>query len=252
MSGRTARAARIEHPERRKPLTRSQQSLRTWGIAGLVIALIIGIGYAIYATGLLASTSLGSAAGKNPNMAMDMGTPKSADHGSSQYPYAIGDPAVGAVAPTFNLKSTLGGTFDLSSYAGNQQVLLYFQEGLTCQPCWDQIVAIQKDTPAFHALGIDTIVSITNDPYDQLKQKANDEGLTIPVLADENGAVSNLYTALRYGMMMGMNPGHTFILVGTDGRIRWRADYGGPPKYTMYLPPAALLNDLKQGLGASS
>lgn len=254
MSGKTAktaRAARIEHSKRRRPLTRSQQNLKNWGISGVVIVLIVGIGYAIYASGVMANRIPGSTASNSPGMAMDMGPAKPATLGSGQYPYAVGDPGVGAAAPEFNLKSTTGGSIDLSSYAG-KQVLLYFMEGLTCQPCFDQITAIQKDMPAFHALGIDTIISITNDPYDQLRQKAGDMGLTIPVLADEDGTVCNTYGTLRYGMMMGMNPGHTFILVGTDGRIRWRADYGGPPKYTMYLPPDALLHDLKQGLGRAS
>ena len=49
--------------------------------------------------------------------------------------------------------------------------------------------------------------------------------------------------------MMGTSrDGHTFILVGPDGVIRWRADYGGPPNYTMYLPVDALLADIQQGL----
>jgi len=252
VSGKTTRAARLQHSTRRKPLTRSEQNLRNWGITGVVIVLIVGIGYAIYASGVMATKLPGSTATTSPGMAMDMGPAKQANLGSAQYPYAAGDPGVGAVAPEFNLKSTSGGSIDLSSYAGKQQVLLYFMEGLTCQPCFDQITAIQKDMPAFHALGIDTIISITNDPYDQLRQKAGDMGLTIPVLADENGAVCNSYGTLRYGMMMGMNPGHTFVLIGTDGHIRWRADYGGPPKYTMYLPPDQLLHDLKQGLAASS
>ena len=38
--------------------------------------------------------------------------------------------------------------------------------------------------------------------------------------------------------------GHTFILVGPDGHIRWRADYGGAPNYTMYVPVDRLLADL--------
>lgn len=252
MSGRSARTARLERPKRRKPLTRSQQNLRNWGIAGVVVALIVATGYLVYATGVLANHGLGSTATKSPGMVMDMGPAKPATLGSAQYPYAVGDPGVGAVAPEFNLRSTTGGSIDLSSYAGKQQVLLYFMEGLTCQPCFDQITAIQKDMRAFHALGIDTIISVTNDPYDQLRQKASDMGLTIPVLADEDGMVCNSYGTLRYGMMMGMNPGHTFILVGTDGKIRWRADYGGPPKYTMYLPPDSLLHDLKQGLGTGT
>lgn len=249
MSGRSARAARLATMKHQK-LTTAQQRLRkrmqNWGIAIGLVALALGLGYVAYAAGITRPSTPSS----STSMAMDMGPARPATHGSPQYPYAVGDPGVGAVAPEINLRSTLGGSFDLSSYAGKQPVLLYFQEGLTCQPCWDQIVAIQKQMPAFHALGIDTIVSITNGKYDQLKQKADDQGLSIPVLADENGSVSLRYQALRYGMMMGMNPGHSFILVGKDGLITWRADYGGPPKYTMYIPPDVLLNDLKQGLAA--
>jgi cytochrome c biogenesis protein CcdA len=37
------------------------------------------------------------------------------------------------------------------------------------------------------------------------------------------------------------------IEVGPDGAIRWRADYGGAPKYTMFLPTTSLLADLKAG-----
>jgi hypothetical protein len=40
---------------------------------------------------------------------------------------------------------------------------------------------------------------------------------------------------------------HSFILVGPNGVIRWRADYGGPPKYIMYLPTTSLLTDIKAG-----
>ena len=183
-------------------------------------------------------------------MAMDMapGNPVSVNV-NGQYPYAVGDPGPGAVAPEFNLRSTAGGTFDLAAHRGGR-VLLYFMEGLTCQPCWDQIVAVQKQMSSFTAMGIQTIVAITNDPYAQLKQKADDESLSIGVLADENGAVSNRYTTLRYGMMMGMNPGHTFILVGPDGKILWRADYGGAPKYTMYVPPNNVLEDMRSALGS--
>jgi len=48
--------------------------------------------------------------------------------------------------------------------------------------------------------------------------------------------------------MMGTGAdGHTFILVGPDGTIRWRADYGGAPNYTMYVPPTQLLADLQAG-----
>ncbi len=149
------------------------------------------------------------------------------------------------------LLSTNGGTFDLSSLRG-KTVLLYFQEGLTCQPCWDQLKDIQSNSSKFHALGIDAIVSVTTDPLDALKQKVADEGLSIPVLSDTGLIVSQVYNANSYGMMGTSRDGHTFIVVGPDGRIRWRADYGGSPNYTMYVPVSNLLADIRTGLSGST
>jgi peroxiredoxin Q/BCP len=127
-------------------------------------------------------------------------------------------------------------------------VLLYFQEGIDCQPCWDQMKDIQANWSAFQALHIDQMVSITSDPLSALQQKVRDEGLTIPVLSDPTLSVSQIYTANQYGMMGTSRDGHTFILVGPDGRIVWRADYGGSPNYTMDVPVERLLADLRAGI----
>jgi peroxiredoxin Q/BCP len=190
--------------------------------------------------GLYALTALGKGGGGGR-----------ASQGGDKYPYAIGAPGPGAPAPPLTLPSTNGSTFDLASYKGKAQVLLYFQEGLTCQPCWDQLQALQKDLPKFRALGIGRIVSITTDPVDQVQQKVKDEGIQIPVLADVGGQFSgdNAWGTNQYQMeMMGERDGHSFILVGKDGRIRWRADYGGAPKYTMYVPDETLLAHLRKGI----
>ena len=177
--------------------------------------------------------------------------PKGRVVGSSDYPYQVGSPGTGAVAPPVNLPATSGVRFDLAASRGKEQVLLYFQEGLTCQPCWDQITAIQRDLPKLRALGIDRIASITTDPLKLIAQKARDDGLTLPVLADQGGRVSDSYDARSYGMMGHSRDGHTFVFVGMDGRIRWRADYGGPPKFTMFVPDEELLAQLRQALGSS-
>ncbi len=163
-----------------------------------------------------------------------------------KYPFVIGDPGPGVVAPDVKLPSTSGGTFDLDSMRG-QTVLLYFQEGLTCQPCWDQLVDIQKHFDRFQSLGIDQVVSITTDPINQIQQKVSDAGITEPVLSDPDLAVSSAYSANSYGMMGNSRDGHTFVLVGPNGRILWRADYGGAPDYTMYLPVDALVADIQEG-----
>ena len=81
-----------------------------------------------------------------------------------------------------------------------------------------------------------------------MKQKVADEGLSTSVLSDPSLAVSRTYHANQYGMMGESSDGHTFLVVGPDGRIKWRADFGGAPNYTMYVPISTLLADMKEGL----
>lgn len=169
---------------------------------------------------------------------------------AGEYEFQVGTPGPGAQAPPIRLPSTGGGMFDLASLRG-QKVLLYFQEGLMCQPCWDQIVDIEAEMPRLRSLGVDQMVSITTDPADALRTKVKDEGIATPVLSDPGLGVSRIYNANRYGMMgMSMN-GHTFILVDEDGVIRWRADYGGEPKNYMYVPVGNLVADLRAGSAGS-
>ena len=171
------------------------------------------------------------------------------DPSAGRYAFLVGKPGPGAAAPAIRLPSTTGGTFDLASLRG-QRVLLYFQEGIMCQPCWDQLKDIESNIGRFRALGIDAVVSITTDPIDALKQKAVIERLSTPVLSDPDLRVSRAYDTNSYGMMGRSRNGHSFIVLDRDGKILWRADYGGAPKYHMYVPVANLIADLRQGLPA--
>ena len=247
MSGKQAKAARraaaaqaasgkrgrkVQTPKKYQPTTVSP--FRRGLLLLLAIPVVVGVLYGLTALGKSSDGGGGSAS-----------------HGGGNYPYAVGSPGPGDPAPPLTLPATSGGTFDLASYRGKQQVLLYFQEGLTCQPCWDQMQAIQKDMAKFRALGIGPIVSVTTDPIDQIEQKVKDEGITIPVLADVGATYSSpsAWGTNRYQMqMMGDRNGHSFILIGKNGRIRWRADYGGAPKYTMFVPDDTLLADLRKGM----
>ncbi len=91
------------------------------------------------------------------------------------------------------------------------------------------------------------MLSVTSDPVGSITQKTRDMSLSTPVLSDPGLAVSQQYHANSYGMMGSSRDGHTFIVVGPDGVIRWRADYGGAPRYTMFLPTTSLLADIKAG-----
>ncbi len=160
--------------------------------------------------------------------------------------YDVGSPGIGAEAPAFSLPASSGGTVDLADYRG-ETVLLYFQEGLMCQPCWDQITDLEDSSEAVEDAGVDALVSITTDPIDLISQKVRDEGITTPVLSDPDLAVSREYSTNQFGMMGDSRNGHSLILIGPDGRIQWRADYGGAPDYTMYVPVKRLLADLRAG-----
>jgi len=205
----------------RRAQRRRRISVRA-GIAAGVAAAVIAILFVIFQN----SSSPSSAAGA--------------------YPYQVGSPGAGQAAPGFSLAASTGGDISLSQFRG-KTVLLFFQEGLTCQPCWDQITDLQEHAAQLKAAGISQVVSVTSDPIGAITTKAHDMGLTIPVLSDPVLAISQQYHANSYGMMGAGRDGHTFIVVGPDGTIRWRADYGGAPKYIMFLPTANLLADIKAG-----
>ncbi len=169
---------------------------------------------------------------------------------SSHPSFVVGHPGPGADAPPIQLASTAGGTFNLSAQRG-KTVLLYFQEGIGCQPCWDQMHAIEQNWQQFQRLGVNEFVAITGDSLDQLRQKVSDEGLHTPVLADPKLSLGPTYETNQFGMMGMSAYGHSFLLVGPDGKIVWRADYGGSPNYTMYVGPPALLADLRAGIGTT-
>ena len=173
---------------------------------------------------------------------------------AGEYAFEVGSPGPGEPAPDIELTTTKGEKFDLSALRG-KTVLLYFQEGIGCQPCWDQLTDIEPRFDEFKAMGIDEIATITTDPPDLLAQKVADEGITTPVMTDLDLTASNAYSTPDYrmaGMSESFN-GHSFVLVDDDGMIEWRADYGGPTTgNTMYVPVENLLADIEEGVDGSS
>jgi peroxiredoxin len=229
--GMASKRVKSQRSHRKQP-HRMSRSLRTVVKAGVFLGVaVIVLGLIYFLNNVNGSTATSSQA--------------------SQYPFQVGSPGPGEQAPPIKLQSTGGSTFDLAALRG-KTVLLFFQEGLGCQPCWDQMKDMESKSGEFQALGIDKVVSITTNPLDALQQKVADEGLSTPVLSDPTFTVSQAYHANQYGMMNGTSDGHSFIIVGPDGRIRWRADYGGGPNYTMYVPIPTLIADMKEGLNGRS
>jgi alkyl hydroperoxide reductase subunit AhpC len=73
-------------------------------------------------------------------------------------------------------------------------------------------------------------------------------GIAIPMLTDPDHRVSETYGVLEWAVASG-EPGHTFVLVGVDGRIAWIQDYGAPQnRGVMYVDPEEIAAELEQAL----
>ena len=171
------------------------------------------------------------------------GTPTAVENTAS-INYAVGAPGPGAEAPDFSLASTAGGTVNLSDYRG-ESVVLFFHEGIGCQPCCDQIRGLDAAQTELQSVGVDQLLTITSGPVDLIAQKMADDKLTADALADTRLDVSLTNQTNKDGMMGESRNGHSFILVGPTGEIEWRADYGGPPNYTIYVPVDEILTQMQ-------
>lgn len=111
-----------------------------------------------------------------------------------------------------------------------------------------QIVDLQN-TPEFQEMNV-TFVSIAFDSAEeQLAGKSEYNIEDVPLLVDADGAVSEEYDVLKWAVRTG-EPGHTFILVDSEGKIAWIKDYGSPelPNPVMYVQPEELVQFISDSL----
>lgn len=151
--------------------------------------------------------------------------------------------ATGSIAPDFTLPVTSGGMFTLSAYRGKANVLLLFDEGLSCQPCLQQMHDLDELNAQFSGMSV-LAVSITPDNIGQLQSWASSNGPQHGlVLSDANQVAFSLYHPIGSG---GTMMTHTFILVNKSGVIVWRQDYGPG---TMYVQNSEILAAVRSALG---
>ncbi len=99
----------------------------------------------------------------------------------------------------------------------------------------------------FKALDVE-LLSISPDAPEDWAEAAGEQGVETPVLSDPGNVVAQKYDVMQWAMPSG-EPGHTFVLVGEDGRIRWIRDYGAPENGgLMYVVPKVLLEELEPAL----
>lgn len=148
--------------------------------------------------------------------------------------------APGTVAPDFSLPSTAGKTISLSEYKG-KNILLFFNEGVMCAPCWQEISRLERFKKDF--VGLNTvIVPISVDDQATWDPILKEERITTPILIDTERKMTKAYKALGTpSSMHDDRAGHTYVHIAPDGKVHASSDF---PE--MNVSVNILLEHLKQ------
>ncbi|MCU1526346.1 MAG: alkyl hydroperoxide reductase [Frondihabitans sp.] len=132
-------------------------------------------------------------------------------------------PEVGSIAPDFSLPgiTVTNGvvekkTFCLSAQFG-APVVLAFYPGDQTAVCTAQLCSYQAELAGFEDLGA-TVWGISKQDLTSHENFARKEGLTFPLLADENGVAVR-----RYGVgLKGLGLRRSVFVVDAQGLVRWK------------------------------
>ncbi len=112
-----------------------------------------------------------------------------------------------------------------------------------------QVVDLQRDK-AFEDLNVQ-LLAISPDPVSAWKREGGTMGVSVPMLSDPGNTVWMKYGTPGWMMATG-EPGHTFFLVGGDGKIVWLRDYGAPEHGgAMYVTPDEIVSQVGQAFDGS-
>jgi peroxiredoxin len=163
--------------------------------------------------------------------------------GASSNGATTNGPAAGKAAPNFSLTNVVSGErMTLASLRGHD-TLMFFSEGVSCQPCMVQAADLQK-SGLLQKDGI-RLVSVTTDQPADLAAAAEQYGITTPLLSDPTTSMSKAYGMLSHGgMQMPGEDGHAFMLLDARGKVLWHQAY-----QSMYVAPDQLMADLSARVG---
>lgn len=133
---------------------------------------------------------------------------------------------VGKPMPNIQLVDKDGKTYTSADFKSNYTVL-FFNEGLMCYPaCWDQMASFGSDQ-RFNSDQIQAISVITDSARDWQTAIAKMPGLAKATTLFDTGAGASRQLGMlttNSSMHRGSLPGHTYIVVGKDGVVRYVFD----------------------------
>lgn len=125
-------------------------------------------------------------------------------------------PAVGAVAPSFNLTSNEGTQVSLNDYKGKWVVLYFYPKDMT-PGCTIEAKNFQRDLAKYEAANA-VILGVSVDTAESHKEFCAKEGLAFKLLSDTDAKVSAEYGSIMEYQGNKLSARNTFI-IGPDGKI---------------------------------
>jgi mycoredoxin-dependent peroxiredoxin len=127
--------------------------------------------------------------------------------------------AVGDIAPEFTLSDQHGTDVSLSSFRGEQAVLVVFYPFAFSGICTGELCEIRDDLSVFQNDAVQ-VLAVSCDPMYSLRAWAEDQKFDFPLLSDfwPHGAVASAYGV--FDAERGMAVRGSF-LVDVEGTVRW-------------------------------
>ena len=125
-------------------------------------------------------------------------------------------PSVGQQAPDFTLKSTSGDKITLSALRGKPVLLAFFPLAFT-STCTAELCEMRDDHDQFAQRGV-TVLPISVDSVDSLKEYKAKYGMHTDLLSDFKREVSRLYGVLNEERFFA---NRAYFLIDRDGVVRW-------------------------------
>lgn len=155
--------------------------------------------------------------------------------------FAAGSPAIGSLAPEFELPDQDGSLHSLEDYR-DQWIVLYFYPEDDSPGCTVEACEFRDEIFAFRELNAQ-ILGISLDDVESHKQFAENHGLPFPLLADTAGRTADLYGVKTRMAGMTIARRQTF-LIDPLGRIAKHYEQVAPATHA-----AEVLADLRKLVG---
>ncbi len=135
------------------------------------------------------------------------------------------DALVGKQAPDFNLQTYDGNTVELSNYIG-RNIVLFFSEGINCQPaCTNQMTSLDND-PRFNTASVAQFSVVVDQKSAWVTMMSQEPSIGTSLLFDSTKTASSAYGVLTLPSSMhpGLMPGHSYVIIDKQGIVRFTFD----------------------------